>query len=58
MAEPERDARFRLLFAGTYLDLLRFVERPAHPSHAEDVVAEAYLGKVTGSGGVTARVAG
>lgn len=43
MAEPERDARFRLLFAGTYVDLLRFVERRAHPSHAEDVVAEAYL---------------
>ncbi len=38
-----RAGDFRRLYAGTYGDVLRFVQRRCHPSHAEDVVAEAYL---------------
>jgi len=38
-----REASFRALYDETYADLLRFVRRRVHPSHAEDVVAEAYL---------------
>ncbi|MCW2851599.1 MAG: polymerase, sigma subunit, family [Nocardioides sp.] len=40
---PDLERRFRDLFASTYVDLLRFVERRVHPSHAEDIVADAYL---------------
>lgn len=41
---PEsREARFRAVFAATYPDLLRFAQRRVHPSHAEDVVADAFL---------------
>lgn len=39
----DREERFRALFARTYPDVLRFVQRRAHPSHAEDVAAEAFL---------------
>lgn len=38
-----REARFRTVYDRTYADLLRFVQRRVHPSHAEDVVAEVYL---------------
>lgn len=40
---PDHERRFRELFASTYTDLLRFVERRTQPSQAEDVVADAYL---------------
>lgn len=35
--------RFRAAYHATYPDLLRFVTRRVHPSHAEDVVADAFL---------------
>lgn len=35
--------RFRSAYTATYSDLLRFVSRRVHPSHAEDVVADAFL---------------
>lgn len=35
-------ARFESLYDHTYADLLRFVQRRVHESHAEDVVAEAF----------------
>lgn len=38
-----REARFRSLFDSSYPDLLRFVQRRVHASHAEDVVADAFL---------------
>lgn len=34
---------FRSCYEQVYDDLLRFVQRRAHPSHAEDVVAEVFL---------------
>ncbi|HSK90422.1 MAG TPA: RNA polymerase sigma factor [Euzebyales bacterium] len=37
------EATFRELFATTYEDLLRFVERRVHPLAAEDVVADVFL---------------
>lgn len=43
---PDRDTRedrFRIIYQATYDDLLRFVERRVHPSHAEDVVADTFL---------------
>jgi RNA polymerase sigma-70 factor (ECF subfamily) len=45
LPEPssERAERFRALYAAGYLDVLRFVQRRVHPTHAEDVVAEAFL---------------
>jgi RNA polymerase sigma-70 factor, ECF subfamily len=41
--QPDREGRFRALYADAYVDVLRFAERRVHPSHAEDVVAEAFL---------------
>lgn len=38
---PEQ--RFRTAYHAHYRDLLRFVTRRVHPSHAEDVVADAFL---------------
>lgn len=35
--------RFRAAYHATYPDLLRFATRRVHPSHAEDVVADAFL---------------
>lgn len=35
--------RFRGWYDSTYDDVLRFVQRRCHPSHAEDVVADAFL---------------
>ncbi|GIJ29546.1 DNA-directed RNA polymerase sigma-70 factor [Micromonospora qiuiae] len=40
---PEREAQFTGLYEATYADLLRFVQRRVHPTHAEDVTAEAFL---------------
>lgn len=41
--EPDREARFRALYADAYVDVLRFAQRRVHPSHAEDVTADAFL---------------
>ena len=38
-----REARFRAVYEVTYPDLVRFVQRRVHPSHAEDIVADAFL---------------
>lgn len=40
---PDREQRFRSLFAETYGEVLRFAQRRVHPSHAEDVAADAFL---------------
>jgi RNA polymerase sigma-70 factor (ECF subfamily) len=40
---PEREQRFRELYDAAYVDLLRFVRRRVHPTHAEDVVGEVML---------------
>lgn len=40
---PDREARFRALYADAYADVLRFAQRRVHPSHAEDVTADAFL---------------
>lgn len=42
-AAEGRTSAFEALFTRTYPDVLRFVARRAHPSHAEDVAAEVYL---------------
>lgn len=41
--ESDREARFRALYADAYGDVLRFVQRRVHPSHAEDIAADAFL---------------
>src|SRR5665811_1129749 len=41
--QSQREERFRALFADAYGDLIRFAQRRVHPTHAEDVVAEAFL---------------
>lgn len=43
MLTPGPEARFRALYADAYGDVLRFAQRRVHPSHAEDVTAEAFL---------------
>jgi RNA polymerase sigma-70 factor (ECF subfamily) len=40
---PGREQRFREIYDSVYVDLLRFVRRRVHPSHAEDVVGEVML---------------
>jgi hypothetical protein len=40
---PAREQRFASLYASTYADVLRFVQRRAGPDHAEDAVHEAFL---------------
>lgn len=40
---PDREHAFKSLYEAVYPDLLRFVQRRAHPDHAEDVVADAFL---------------
>ena len=40
---PDREHTFRQLYGVVYPDLIRFVQRRAHPDHAEDVVADAFL---------------
>ncbi|MBA2577536.1 MAG: sigma-70 family RNA polymerase sigma factor [Euzebyaceae bacterium] len=39
----DRQHTFKSLYEAVYPDLLRFVQRRAHPDHAEDVVADAFL---------------
>ncbi len=39
----EREARFREVYDAAYVDLLRFVRRRVHPTHAEDVVGDVML---------------
>ncbi len=39
----EREQRFREMYDAAYVDLLRFVRRRVHPTHAEDVVGEVML---------------
>src|SRR3954467_3304980 len=39
----EREERFREIYDAAYLDLLRFVRRRVHPTHAEDVVGDVML---------------
>ncbi len=41
--DQRREERFRSLYADAYEDVLKFVQRRVDPSHAEDVVAEAFL---------------
>lgn len=38
-----REPTFSSFYTSVYSDLVRFVQRRAHPDHAEDVVAEAFL---------------
>lgn len=38
-----REQRLRVLYDAAYADLLRFVRRRVHPTHAEDVVGEVML---------------
>ncbi|GAB2708223.1 RNA polymerase sigma factor [Arthrobacter bambusae] len=40
---PDRERTFRLLYELVHPELMRFVQRRAHPDHAEDVVADAFL---------------
>ncbi|MGG5257382.1 RNA polymerase sigma factor [Phycicoccus avicenniae] len=40
---PSDEDRFRAAYAAWYPDVLRFVSRRVHPTHAEDVVAETFL---------------
>jgi RNA polymerase sigma-70 factor (ECF subfamily) len=39
----EREQRFREIYDSVYVDLLRFVRRRVHATHAEDVVGEVML---------------
>src|SRR3954465_7971510 len=39
----EREQRFRDIYDAGYVDLLRFVLRRVHPTHAEDVVGDVML---------------
>lgn len=39
----EREQRFRVVYDAVYSDLLRFVCRRVHPTHAEDVVGDVML---------------
>jgi RNA polymerase sigma-70 factor, ECF subfamily len=41
--DRQREERFTALYADAYEDVLRFAQRRVHPSHADDVVAEAFL---------------
>lgn len=42
-APGEREQRFREVYDAAYVDLLRFVRRRVHPTHAEDVVGDVML---------------
>lgn len=39
---PDREERFRALYERTCDDVVRFAQRRAHPSHAEDVAADTF----------------
>lgn len=43
MPKPDREARFRAIYADAYGDVLRFAQRRVHTSHAEDATADAFL---------------
>lgn len=43
MPKPDREARFRAIYADAYEDVLRFAQRRVHRSHAEDAAADAFL---------------
>lgn len=43
VASQHREQRFQALYDAVYVDLLRFVRRRVHPSHAEDVVGDVML---------------
>jgi RNA polymerase sigma-70 factor (ECF subfamily) len=43
LARQHREQRFRALYDAVYVDVLRFVRRRVHPTHAEDVVSEVML---------------
>jgi len=43
LPKPDREARFRAIYADAYGDVLRFAQRRVHPSHAEDATADAFL---------------
>ncbi|MET3962137.1 RNA polymerase sigma-70 factor (ECF subfamily) [Marmoricola sp. OAE513] len=43
LSPSEREQRFRALYGASYADLLRFVRRRVHPTHAEDVVGDVML---------------
>lgn len=43
VASQHCEQRFRVLYDAVYVDLLRFVRRRVHPTHAEDVVGEVML---------------
>lgn len=40
---PDREQKFNTLYDALYPDLVRFVQRRAHPDHVQDVVADAFL---------------
>lgn len=42
-ASPGAEATFTALYDAVYPDLLRFVQRRVHATHAEDVVSDAFL---------------
>ena len=42
-SSQEREQRFREIYDAAYVDLLRFVRRRVHPTHAEDVVGDVML---------------
>lgn len=43
ISAQDREQRFRALYDAIYVDLLRFVRRRVHPTHAEDVVGDVML---------------
>jgi RNA polymerase sigma-70 factor, ECF subfamily len=43
VASQHREQRFRALYDAVYVDLLRFVRRRVHPTHAEDIVGDVML---------------
>ena len=43
LSPGEREQRFRDVYDAAYADLLRFVRRRVHPTHAEDVVGDVML---------------
>ena len=43
LSPREREQRFREIYDAAYVDLLRFVRRRVHPTHAEDVVGDVML---------------
>lgn len=42
-SSQEREQRFRHLYDAAYEDLLRFIRRRVHPTHAEDVLGDVML---------------